>query len=488
MTARVTAALRAVEIVAFRSDPTEPVAVGSIARRLGMPLSSVSRLCSELEREGLLEHGEGYGTYRLGAEAVRLSGRATAPFARSLRLAFLRAAQETGETVCLVARSSTAMRITAVVDSPRTLHAPAQLGETVDDAGSAVVRAAETPAPGDQDPGGYAESDRGRCAEVAVPVLDPVGACVAVLAVRLPASRSRKGVPAARRALETARRTIEHALTVWADDTSAPQPAPAPEASASPSALQAAIRILWHLAAGQDTVAGTAAATGLRFDRAKRLIESCRRAGLVSAGDDQGRLRLEWILHGWYRAAAQPTLVRRGTPLVAEAARSTGVSAFLTTLKGMRSFTLVEELQTPGDGLRMEPWRGRLYPLIGSDGGPTLVMDMDPGELAQLLPARHTTAEVNAFRDRVLRVARDGVLSFDSIEDVGLTSISAPVRDAGGGISAAACLVGPTEQVRPRRRALEAAVRRLAAEVSARLECPPEVLSTPAGRSRRDGG
>jgi len=51
--------------------------------------------------------------------------------------------------------------------------------------------------------------------------------------------------------------------------------------------------------------------------------------------------QLAWIVLGWHRAATAPIIVDRGTPLVVEAATRTKTCAFITVLKGMRSFTLV---------------------------------------------------------------------------------------------------------------------------------------------------
>jgi DNA-binding IclR family transcriptional regulator len=470
MSERVVAGLKAVQIVAGRPDPTTPIAVGVIAERLGVGLSSASRLCSELEGAGYLERAEGYGAYRLGPAAIRLSGRASAPYARSVRYALTLAAQQTGETVCLAARADSDIRIIAAVESLWTLHSPADVGELVADDGSAIARAmsgrdsdaADAAAPQ------HFESTTGLSVEVAAPVLSPGGERVAVVAVRLPENRSDQNLARARRAVAVARRTIERAIeeaVAVRREAGEPQP-PLPPA---PSALEAALRILDHLAGGRDSIAGTARATGLRADRTQRIVESCERAGLVSANRDRSQFQLGWIVGGWHRAAVAPILVARGKPLVAEVANSTRTCAFITVLKGMRSFTLVEELEMAGEGLQMSPWIGRPHPLIGSDGGPTLVMDFSADEVAQLFPSRHTVQERDVFLDRVRRVERDGVLSMQAFEDAGIVSISAPVRDSSGAVAAAACIVGTTGYMTENVDEFERAALDLADRVSALL-------------------
>lgn len=458
MTSRVLSGLRVVRLLAERTDPLSPVSVGALAAELGSPVSSVSRLCSELDDAGLIERAGAYGSYRLGPAAVRLSGRAAAPVARSLRFALTLAAQQTGETVVLAAGAPGSMRVIASVLSSWTLHSPASVGERIDDERSAIARAARPPAPGDD---ATTESVEGLRVEIATGLPTNAGECVAVLGVRLPANRLRENGPRIRRALSAARRSIEAALVA----APAARAAPAAARAAGGSALDASLLLLQHLADGPDTAAGAARATGLRSDRTGRLLDSCAAAGVVTRGSD-GAFRVAWVVHGWFRAAAAPLIVARGGPLVAEAARRLHACAFVTVLAGMRSLTLVEELELAGEGLAMIPWLGRAHPIVGSDGGPTMLMDLEAEELAQLFPARHTPRELARFASRVQRVRRDGVLSMQAYDDAGMVSISAPIRDSSGAVVAAACLVGMVDDVTARERELEHAAIELATAVS----------------------
>ncbi|MWV58550.1 MarR family transcriptional regulator [Rathayibacter sp. VKM Ac-2754] len=454
MTMRVTAALRVVRLLGERPDPTIPLAVGAIAEALGAPLSGTSRLCAELERSGLIERGPAYGSYRLGRAAVRLSGRAAAPFARTLRFALTLAAQQTGETVVLAAGSAPSPRVVAGITSSWTLHAPAEVGEAITDESSAIALAGDGR-------GAPSESASGGSVEIATPLLTPAGECVAVLAARLPANRLAENGPRIRRALAVARTSIEARLGEPGAVRAAAEAVPAP------SAIGAALRLLQHLADGPDTAAGASAAAGLRRDRAVRLLDSCVRAGLVTS--TAGEYRLGWIVHGWSRAATAALLVDGGGPLVAETARRLGACGFITVLAGMRSLTVVEELQPPGAGLAMIPWLGRAHPIVGSDGGPTMLMDLEEDELGLLFPARHTPRELARLLRRRQRARRDGVLTMEAYDAAGMTSVSAPIRDASGAVVAAACLVGITEDVHARRADFERAAVELAAGVTGLL-------------------
>jgi DNA-binding IclR family transcriptional regulator len=468
MTTRVEAGLRAVRVVAERTDPTAPIGSGVIARSLGVSPSSASRLCAELVGLGLLEEGEAYGSFRLGPAAVRLSGRAAAPVAQTVRYALTIAAQSTGETACLAARSGDEMHIIATVGSEWTLHAAADLGERIPHE-SAIARAGRAVgASGGDAPEArerIVESTAGKCIEVASSVLGPDGESVAVVAIRLPVNRSRGGVPRARRAVEAARRRIEAVLGT-AGHTG--RGAAGGDPVERPTALGVTVGILEHLADAPDSVTGIARATGVRVDRVARLLDSCARAGVLEprgvreSRTDRVGWALTWGVHGWHRAATGPTLATRGRALVARAAADTGTYGFITILRGIRSFTVVEELGDPDGGLVMMPWLGRPHPIIGSDGGPTLVMDFAPEDLERLLGKRHGPHEFDALVSRMAAVARDGVISIESIEEAGLLSVSAPIRDASGSVVGAACLTGGPDAVRSRRAELERATLRLA--------------------------
>lgn len=464
MNARVVGALTVLRTVADRTEPVRPLGVGEIAAAGGSPLSSVSRWCADLERLGLLERGPGYGSYVLGRTAVRLSGRAAAPYAQVVRRVLTRAAQQTGETVCLAAGidDPAGVRTVASVGSAWTLHAPAEVGSRLE-VDSAILAAAH------QD-GDLFESTVGRTIDVAAPVLDVDGIRTAVVAARTPVNR-RRALPHVRTAVTAARSALQRAL---AGELDPQRPPPLPDPAAA-GALDAALAVLQHLTGGTDTVAAVARGTGLRQDRTQRLLEACVVSGLVRTrpqGTHPVSYELNWSVHAWYRAATPSALVTRGGPLVAAAADDTGACAFLTVLHGLRSLTVVEALEHVGAGLVMTPWLGRPHPVVGSDGGPTLVSDFTPEEVVELLGPRHSRYEIDVLTERMRRVARDGVLATESPEDGGLSSFSAPVRDAAGSVVAAACLVGPLDWARGRAGELRGAAQVLAQRVSEQLDRP----------------
>lgn len=66
---------RAAAILRALGDEADELGVGELSRRLDLHKSTVSRLLSTLEREGLVERVEPGDKYRLGFEFARLAGR-----------------------------------------------------------------------------------------------------------------------------------------------------------------------------------------------------------------------------------------------------------------------------------------------------------------------------------------------------------------------------------------------------------------------------
>jgi len=459
MTARIEQAVAVLRAVAGRGDPTAPLPLAAIARPAGIGLSTASRLCAELAEAGLLQRADGYGTYRIGARAVTLSGRAAAALGPTVHFELHRLAQETAETVVLAAPETGGARIVATVASGWTLHVPALIGDRVDDPRRALVRAASPDGAGEV----IVESQVGRAVEIAVALTAPDGRRVAVLAVSLPVYRAARARPRIRRLLSDARHAFERAL--------ARTHRPAPARDAAPAvpptrAIEAAARMVEVVAGSPRSATAAASAIGVRLDRGRRLADALVSTGLLARDAETDALHVDPAIHAWHRAAFAPTLALDGPTRTAATAERVGACVFVTTLSGMRSFTMVEHIEPLGEGLRMAPWLGRPHPLVGSDGGPTLAMDFDVAQLAQLFPRRHGAAEYEQFVRRVERVRAEGTLTMRSIDEFGITSISAPVRDAAGLVAAAACIVGATEDVSSRLPELRAAALELGATLS----------------------
>lgn len=470
MSSRTIDAIRIIRHVTERPDPMSAIPLGAIARATATSPSSASRLCAELARTGMLARGDDYGSYSLGPRAIHLSGTASMPHAHAQRVALTLAAQQTGETVLLAAPDGAGqLRIVDHITSSWTLHAPAKLGEVIEDPDSASAAALANAGAHDAD-ATITESISGSRTEFATAVRALDGSPMGVLAVRLPTTRATRNGPRARRALSAARRTLEsnfHTNAIRAPAPDAELAAHAPEHTRT--TIEAIASLLEEAAAYPDTVAGLARRTGLHPDRARRILQASASEGVTSVASDTGAHTITWVVQGWHRASRIPAITAAGRRLVAAIADDLDISAFITTLTGMRSHTLVEELRGVGEGLAMTSWLGRAHPLIGSDGGPTMLVDFEDAEIDQLFPSRHTAQERTRFTALVRRARREHVLSMQAYDDPSVIAVSAPIRDSSGSVVAAACLVGSTSDIRSRSKEIEDAAQRLGQDLTTAL-------------------
>jgi DNA-binding IclR family transcriptional regulator len=215
---------RAVSVLMALSDGPGPLGTNELARRTGINASTVSRLLATLARDELVQRVPATGRYRLGLRLIQLGNAALAGVElREIARPHLLALREaTGETATLsVPAGDTAVTVD-FVQSPSTVRSVAEIGRpsvpyatatgkvylawtgasiaasrtaealpaftphTITDAqrlADEVARVREQ---------GWAQARAEREVElhaVAVPVLDPRGELVAILAVQGPAGR-----------------------------------------------------------------------------------------------------------------------------------------------------------------------------------------------------------------------------------------------------------------------------------------------------------
>ncbi|WP_111768480.1 IclR family transcriptional regulator domain-containing protein [Nakamurella deserti] len=456
--------------VADRPDPTEPVTVGVLAQAVRVTTSSASRTAAAWQEVGMLAPAAGYGAYQLGRRAVALSGRAAAPEAPTVDFVLTWLAAVTGETASLVAPAPGGARVVAAVLSNWTVHVGARVGDGVDPAGAAAAALRPPPA-GRAASRGMTRSAGPEHEEFAVAVHDATGRAVAALVVQVPALRAAQVTPVAERILGQARRRLETAAV------RAPAVPRHPVPADDGSRLGVAAAVLEQVCRQRtEPLRDLASRLGLRPERVERVIAGAAAAGLVDPVDDGTAARPTWYLHGWHRAVTAAVLTGRVGPLVADAAREAGATAYLTVRRGSRSVTVAEAF---GNGaLSTQSWLARPAQMFGADGGALLVMDFDDRQIAAVLPsravvtARHTPRDLDAFLREVRRARDDGRLVLDGFAEEGLTSVAAPVRCAAGTVVAAACLVGPGSRLTASLAYTTAVADRFAAAVSEKLVAP----------------
>jgi DNA-binding IclR family transcriptional regulator len=188
-----------------------------------------------------------------------------------------------------------------------------------------------------------------------------------------------------------------------------------------------------------------------------------------------------WIIgHELYR------LARLGDPrsAVIEAAGrplrrlrdESGESALLAIAIGRTHMEIVTQLDAPHH-LGVVGWVGADVPLHASSAGKVLLAELSPAELqawiAEARPSRLTSKTVTdaaGLSSELAHVRRRGWAQIvDELED-GLVSLSAPIRDRAGALTAMIGISGPTTRLNAaRRKALRQLVLEAAAEVERSL-------------------
>ncbi len=210
---------RAVDVLDVLAEARTELGTNEIARRTGVNVSSISRLLSTLTTAGLVQHVAATGRYRLGIRILQLAGAARESLdIRGLARPFLEQLTDvTAETSTLSLPAFHTVVTMDFVQSPQSVRSVAEIGRnsvahataagkvflawggtlpdgeltahtdrTVTDRaalGVEITRVRER---------GWAQALGEREEElnaVAVPVLDSVGALVAVLGVQGPAGR-----------------------------------------------------------------------------------------------------------------------------------------------------------------------------------------------------------------------------------------------------------------------------------------------------------
>ena len=321
----------------------------------------------------------------------------------------------------------------------------------------------------------------GVTSEMAIPILAPSGDCLAALVVRYPSHRADHVELKARRALLAARDQLEASIgSAGADRRTGLARSLTDRSDQARSVIGASAAILTLLAlAGDCSVRTIGTQTGIRPDRARRLVDVLALTGCVMHVPESDRVRLPWAVHGWHRAIVDATLSGPAQHLVAAASDRAGTTAYITVRRGMRSTTVAEAIV---DGaLNMGSWLGRPGQLVASDGGPVLLMNLNDAQIRQVFPARITMTgrgtprNFEAFLPHVRRARSEQVLTLPDFGEDGLTSVAAPVRDAASSVIAAACIVGPTEHISSRLPEIKQLACELAADVSqllGRIEAP----------------
>ena len=218
---------------------------------------------------------------------------------------------------------------------------------------------------------------------------------------------------------------------------------------------------------------------GLATSTVHRLLATLADERLLERGTSPGGYRLGLALFDLGASvAAGGDLHEAALPVMAALRASTGETVQLAVLDGLES-VYVERLESPHT-VQIFSRVGTRLPATTTSTGKVLLAALPADELAARLagwePCRitpHTIVDLSTLRSRLAETAERGWAENLEETRVGVVSVGAPVRDAGGAVVAALSVAAPTDRAGPAAlRRVRVAVIEAAALVSARLRTP----------------
>lgn len=193
---------------------------------------------------------------------------------------------------------------------------------------------------------------------------------------------------------------------------------------------------------------------GRERSQVSRMLKSLAKARLVEQDLESRRYRLGWPVRVMATGAGDQMLVHAARPMLQAVVGRTGEVALLSVQEGNRSLTVMREESQ--NSLQGGGWVGRRSEMHCTASGRALLFDADD-ELVEALTAEDLSVArrptVNAPRDlaglltRLRSERQQGyALAVEEIE-VGLTSVSVPVRNVQGHLLAVLNVSGPTSRM-----------------------------------------
>jgi len=221
---------------------------------------------------------------------------------------------------------------------------------------------------------------------------------------------------------------------------------------------------------------------GLHRSTTSRLAATLAAAGYLEPAGEPGRYRLSGKLAALGELAAAEDQVRRAAlPYLQSLVQSLGETGHLGVLKGSEAVTVevVDGWQT----VRMHSWVGKRSPAHCSSMGKALLAGLGADEIDALYPGPRLEARTDQTitdRDelhRHLAGVRERGYAVDCEElEPHLCCVAGPVFDRTGRVVASISVSGPDSRVDAATiPSTAAAVRRTAAQISARLGAPHDI-------------
>lgn len=221
-------------------------------------------------------------------------------------------------------------------------------------------------------------------------------------------------------------------------------------------------------------VSGLARRLGIAKSTAHRLLATLTDEGLLEQDPDTGRYRLGLAVFDLAAAVQSIDLHEAALPTMTDLRNRTGETVQVAVLDG-REVVYVERLDSPNT-LRLFLEVGRRNWAHCTGCGKALLAFSPPHVVERVLggwdlPSRtpHTITDLDALRRDLEESRRRGYAWNRHESEVGVMSVAAPIRSAGGRTIAAISVAGPTPRLGDYERELAQATMEAAATISRRL-------------------
>lgn len=230
--------------------------------------------------------------------------------------------------------------------------------------------------------------------------------------------------------------------------------------------------------AGEMTVSELAKVVGRERSQVSRMLRSIAASGLLEQDEVTRAYRLGWRMRVLASHAGDDLLIRTARPVLQRLVAATGEVALLSVQEGNRSLTVLREESSRS--LQAGGWVGRRSPLHCSASGRALMFE-STDEHIQSLTVDDLTADpmgpsaprnITTLLNRLAEDRRRGFSVASEEIEVGLTSISAPVRGRHARVVAVINVSGPSSRMTTRIDALGDLVVRAAQTVSNAVALP----------------
>jgi len=240
--------------------------------------------------------------------------------------------------------------------------------------------------------------------------------------------------------------------------------------------VRKALQLVEALAAAREAVGVSELGRqlGMHKSTVHRLLDTLTRQGYVRRAAGDGRYVLTTRLWELDLAAVNRLgIVDLARPVMDDITARSGEAALLGILEGLRVLVLAKT-ESP-HALQIHSRVGARLLLDCTSMGKVYLAfgDEDDRLLREVLASPERKRAAVDLEADLATARRTGYTTTSDEWQVGVSGVSAPVRDAGGRIAGSLCITGPTSRIDEARMAeLGAMVRAAAAALSARLGAP----------------